>query len=52
MVSNDECYDPLADEYISCLNCCESGGTSDEVPVMGMEQQPLVGVPRLTAAQK
>ena len=51
-VSSGDCKDPLADKYISCLYCCESGGTSDEISVMEMEQQPLVGVPQLAAAQK
>lgn len=27
---------------ISAFNCCESGGTSEEAPVMGAEQQPPV----------
>lgn len=28
--------------YITCINISESGGTTEEVPVMGMEEQPLV----------
>lgn len=27
---------------ISTFNCCESGGTSKDAPVMGAEQQPPV----------
>ena len=30
-------------EAITYLYRCESGGTSDEASVMGVEQQPLVG---------
>ena len=29
---------------ISTFNCCESGGTSKDAPVMGAEQQPPVGM--------
>lgn len=32
----------VATKKISTFNCCESGGTSKDAPVMGAEQQPPV----------
>lgn len=43
--SSCTCYDLLVRKTrcITYLYRCESGGTSDEASVMGVEQQPLVG---------
>ena len=44
-MSGYTCYDLLIGKTVSItyLYRCESGGMSVEAPVMGVEQQPLVG---------